>query len=159
MYIFDFALFQKKESIWNGEKQKTFVSVFHRICTNPTLFSILLSLDPIELVPLSLARSSVGYNSQVNYKTGGLGLWFVSIVSLLYFERAVEWFITWAWLEQSYFPYRLVQSERNNGRLKSEEHILSHFPTLLLSWFIFQHHPPFVYVLLRGGNSYEALLN
>lgn len=68
---------QTKEMIWNSKRGGNIVPVFHWSCTNPTLSSILLSLDPIELVPLSLARSSGGDNSQVNYKTGGLGLWFV----------------------------------------------------------------------------------
>lgn len=39
----------------------------------PTFSSTLLSLDPIELLPLSLARSKVGDHSRTNNKTRGFG--------------------------------------------------------------------------------------
>lgn len=74
MQIFDFVLLQTKEMMLNGERRGGITLVFR---SNPTLSSILFSLDPMELLPLSLARSSEGDSSQTNNKTGGLGLWFV----------------------------------------------------------------------------------
>lgn len=55
-----------------------FFFFFNRCRTSPTFSSILSSLDPMELFPLSLARSSEVDIRQANNKSGGLDLWFDS---------------------------------------------------------------------------------
>lgn len=58
-------LLHKRNKLSEAQKRRgDITAVFHWSCTNPTLSSILLSRDPIELLPLSLARSSEGDKSK-----------------------------------------------------------------------------------------------
>lgn len=74
--------------LWKSTRRGAITPVVHHSCTNPTLSSILFSLDPIELLPLSLARS-VEAEHQTNNKTWGLGLR-VAPVFLLHILK-VQW--------------------------------------------------------------------
>lgn len=65
MYIFDFRSFAQQKRFCE------IASVDRMSLQNPTFSSILLSLDPIELLPLSLARSTEGDHSHTNARTRG----------------------------------------------------------------------------------------